>query len=469
VADHRQAVRLRDRLGKELLARAARRGEADDLDGAIADLKLAETHGAPPDLIASSRLQLAEKVAEELRLTLSAGDPARVLERTNALAKENVSGPTLRRLKEAAENWTQAQTESQKGEFARAREALDRSDRLMAGEAADAIASFRKVLEARQRDAQPRIERLYEALATGNRWGEILSAAESLLGTLPDHPAARQARARAWQQIGAINPAASIPARAPNPPRPTMRATEAEPRSKPGEPPSGIVFLDDAPSQEPQIRFSPVVAPSRSTDGLTGRALLWADAIGGYLLCFSPEIVLGRAGADSEADVPVLGDLSRRHASLLRQGDGYVIRAHHPTYVNGRQVVGVSPLRDRDVIRLGSTVEILFRQPSPVSSTARLEIVSRHRLPVAVDGVLLMAETCLIGPSPQSHVPAPDLETTVVLFRQNSTLWCRVPGSFEVDGRACSSRAALRPGSRVAGEGFSFSLEPLPAPGTSTA
>ncbi len=153
----------------------------------------------------------------------------------------------------------------------------------------------------------------------------------------------------------------------------------------------------------------------------------------------------------------------------MRQGDGYVIRAHHPTYVNGRQVVGLSPLRDKDLIRLGSTVELLFRQPSPVSSTARLEIVSRHRLPLAVDGVLLMAETCLIGPSPQAHIQAPDLETTVVLFRQSGSLWCRVPGTFEVDGRVCTSRAPLQLRSGVAGDGFSFSLEPLPQPGTSTA
>ena len=282
VADHRQAVRLRDQLGKDLLARAGRRGEADDLEGAIADLKLAETHGAPPDLIASSRLQLAEKVAQELRLTLSAGDPARVQQRIEALAKEHVSGPTLRRLQEAAENWTQAQTECQKGEFARAREALDRSERLTAGEASDAIASFRNLLEARQQEAQPKIERLYEALATGNRWGEILAAAENLLDTLPDHPAARQARTRAWQQIGAISPNATIPARTTPAPRPAPRPTEPAPR----QPQPDIVFLEDtvptATCREPNFQEIESASLRRASEGLSGRALLWADAIGGY-------------------------------------------------------------------------------------------------------------------------------------------------------------------------------------------
>ena len=113
------------------------------------------------------------------------------------------------------------------------------------------------------------------------------------------------------------------------------------------------------------------------------------------------------------------------------------------------------------MIRLGSTVELEFRQPSPVSATARLAIVSRHRLPLAVDGVLLMAETCIIGASPQAHVPAPNLTAPVVLYRQGAALWCRSSGNFEVDGRPCAARAPLMLQSSVLGDGFSFSLEAL--------
>jgi hypothetical protein len=172
------------------------------------------------------------------------------------------------------------------------------------------------------------------------------------------------------------------------------------------------------------------------------------------------QVILGRAGPDSPADVPLLGDLSRQHAVLVRDGDGYILRARQPTFINGQRVE-TAPVHDGDVIRLGSTVELEFRQPSPVSATARLAIVSRHRLPLAVDGVLLMAETCIIGSSPQAHVPAPGLAGPVVLYRQGSALWCRAPGGFEVDGRACAARAPLTLQSSVLGDGFSFSLEPL--------
>ena len=68
--------------------------------------------------------------------------------------------------------------------------------------------------------------------------------------------------------------------------------------------------------------------------------------------------VLGRAGPDSPADVPLMGDLSRSHATLTRSGENYVLQAHNPSFINGKPVTDKSVLRDGDVIRLGSTVEL---------------------------------------------------------------------------------------------------------------
>ena len=48
VADHSQAVQFRGRLGLDLIARANRRGAADDLAGAVDDLALAERIGRRP-------------------------------------------------------------------------------------------------------------------------------------------------------------------------------------------------------------------------------------------------------------------------------------------------------------------------------------------------------------------------------------------------------------------------------------
>ena len=319
------------------------------------------------------------------------------------------------------------------------------------------------------------------------------TAAEAVLVSVPEHPAARQARSRAWQQIAAIGPGDRgpvAPARRPwrHRPPPWSGAdapTATRPRLVGPAEAEGIVWLNAAASQEVgsaplapvEMPRPPATRPGRpwhvasrapprplarvETAGPKGRFLLWVDAVGGYLVCLDDRIVLGRAGSDSHADVPLMGDLSRNHATLVRNGEGYLLQAHHASFVNGKPVVDQAVLHDGDVIRLGSTVELEFRQPSPVSATARLSILSRHRLPLAVDGVLLMAETCIVGEALQAHIPAPALKNPVVLYRQAGALWCRAVGAFDVDGRTCASRAPLTLQSSVLGDGFSFSLEPL--------
>ncbi len=212
VADHHHAVQFRSRLALDLIARATRRGGVDDLAGAIEDLNLAERIGAPPDSLAAARLSLADRVAEEVRADLDAGEPVRVLERVEELARHKIGGPALRRTREIAEAWQNGLAEGRRGEFGRAQEQLERADRLAAGSGAiaaqQAVTAAKAELENRQKVAAPKVEALYTALSEG-KWPQILSAAEAVLTSVPEHPAARQARSRAWQQIAAIGPAAA--------------------------------------------------------------------------------------------------------------------------------------------------------------------------------------------------------------------------------------------------------------------
>lgn len=438
-------------------------------------------------------------MADEIRADLDAGEPTRVLQRIEELARHKISGPALRRYREIAEAWHTAVAEARRGEFGHAHEHLDRAERLAGGAGAiaaqNAVVAARHDLETRQKTATPKVEALYTALAEG-KWPQILATAEAVLVAVPEHPAARQARAKAWQQIAAIGPtstaqrptpgartaqAAALLGLNPAPERPaaeSVRPIRGETLSVPpgsprpaGTEADGIVWLNadgDGPASPPGTPPVPArnPAPARplarsEAAGPKGRFLLWVDAVGGYLVCLDDRIVLGRAGPDSPADVPLMGDLSRNHAILIRSGESYMLQAHHPSFVNGKPVADQAVLRDGDVIRLGSTVELEFRQPSPVSATARLVIVSRHRLHLAVDGVLLMAETCIVGGKGPAHIPTPAINDPVVLYRQGNALWCRAPGSFDVDGRTCAARAPLTMQSSVLGDGFSFSLEPL--------
>ena len=329
VADHHHAVVFRGRLALDLVARATRRGSVDDLAGAVEDLDLAARIGAPPDSLAAARLALADRAADEIRADLDSGEPVKALERIEQLAQHKITGPARGGSREIAEAWRNGLAEGRRGEFGRALEQLDRAERLAAGAGAissqQAVATAKLELENRQKVASPKVDGLYVALSAG-KWPEILSAAEAVLVHVPEHPAARQARSRAWQQIAAIGPAVA----AQWPPRggrvaQTGADTGVASFGVPVEPGAaaaeGIVWLNAGTKPDiitpPAKSLGPLAGgstgqlssrpslPSRTgvpprplarveTSSPSGRFLLWVDAVGGYLVCLDDRIILGR-------------------------------------------------------------------------------------------------------------------------------------------------------------------------------
>ena len=95
------------------------------------------------------------------------------------------------------------------------------------------------------------------------------------------------------------------------------------------------------------------------------RFLLWIDAVGGFLVCQGDEVVLGQAAPGNEVDVPILGDISRRHAIIKRRGGEYVIEPLQATFVDGHETCDTTLLSEGDEIRLGERVILKFRKPHP--------------------------------------------------------------------------------------------------------
>jgi hypothetical protein len=191
------------------------------------------------------------------------------------------------------------------------------------------------------------------------------------------------------------------------------------------------------------------------------RFMLWIDSIGGYWVCLGDKITLGQPDARGSADVPILGDLSSRHACIRRDGEGYMVEAWREVRVNGRLVRDVGWLGDNTRMQLGGSVRLLFRRPHPLSASARLEFLSRHRTQPLADAVLLMADTCVLGPNPQSHVVCRDWTHEVILYRRQQELYCRTDGMFKIDGVACRGDSPVTRNSRIEGDGFSFNLEAI--------
>ena len=230
----------------------------------------------------------------------------------------------------------------------------------------------------------------------------MLQLAERVLAVAPQHGEARKARARAWKS--------------------QEPETIAEAR--------GGHSLDSTAKDEN-------VGPPK-------RFLLWIDGVGGYLVCLGSRLTLRPGDRPRAAWTcrcwPTCRDCTPR---LARDGEGYVIEAVRPLQVNGKPVrkAALHARRPGDAGR-GVPVPVPACR-CPVSTTARLDLVSGHRLPLSVDGILLMAETLVIGHGPQAPCAArPTLKQVDRPVPHKDGLGVRLPG--RVQGQRTSRRRIAR-------------------------
>ena len=191
---------------------------------------------------------------------------------------------------------------------------------------------------------------------------------------------------------------------------------------------------------------------------------LWVDGVGAYLLCLGERVTIGGpADPSKQADVSLLANLSRRHATFTRSGEGYVIEPLGQCWVGNRQITEPTPLAGDDTIRLGTSVALKFRLPSVLTATGVLDFLSDHRPVYSVDGVIMMEETCLLGPGSEHHVICPNWPETVVLFRRNEQFWCKSRSPVSVGGKPSPEGGPIRPGDVVSNGGgdIRFRLEEI--------
>jgi hypothetical protein len=415
---HRRAEELRRQAALALGERGERALRRDDPEPAWNDLVTAESLAVTDPALDRLRQALTRLGLAQARALLEAGEPGRVVEVAGVLRDRAVRQPELQPMEEAARDWLKARDLADRGEFALARQVIDRVRRL--APEIGGLERFATDLARRQDDYQRVQLVLHEALDRRD-WREVIRQAEAVLTVAPHHADARKARSKAWKAI-----------------EPETIAVPA-----------------------PVIVAAP--APSMNGDRLPAqpRFLLWIDHVGGFLVCLGNRVTIGQAGAEAGVDVPLLADVSRVHAALTRDPEGYLLEPVRSTLVNGRPVAERVLLRTGDRVTLGPSCQLGFRQPAPVSATARLDLASGHRLPFAVDGVLLMADTLILGPGEQAHVTVPDLPQAVVLYRHKDGLGVRLSGDFTCDGQRHRDRALLGPAATVNSEALTFSVEPL--------
>jgi hypothetical protein len=408
---HKQSFPLLQQMAQGFVERGRRHLERGDAEAAWADLLQAEQVGAAEEAAADLRQKLTRPGIAGVRAHLESGQPARAAEAITLLHERGVRGPELQTLEETAKDWVQALQLADRGEFATAQTLAERLRRTWPEIAA--VQRFQEELEQRRQAFAGVLLKLHQAVSE-RHWRSVVRVADEVLAVAPNHGEARKARTRAWQAI--------------------------EPPTVPGQCP-----------EKP-------AAPAAVTNQQAGRFLLWVDGVGGYLVCLEPRVTVGQATPEATVDIPLFADVSRHHATLTRDTEGYLLEAVRGVSVNGMPTEKAL-LQSGDRLTLGASCQLQFRQPVPVSATARIDLASSHRLPQAVEAVILMADTLVLAAGSQAHVTVPDLRQPVVLYRQKGGLWIRHAGPFTVDGQKCAERGQLGPNARVVGEEFSLAVE----------
>ncbi len=190
------------------------------------------------------------------------------------------------------------------------------------------------------------------------------------------------------------------------------------------------------------------------------RFLVWIDAVGGYLVCLNDQLLLGQARPNSQVDIPLVADVSSRHARIKREGEegDYVIEPLAEVTVQNKEIQSPTLLHHGDMISLGSA-QLRFTKPHPLSSSARLDLLGSSRTSPFADAVLLMSDTLIIGNNLANHVVYHGENHQVVLYRQDGQLLCRSDQQVNLDGVSGQTNGELFYGSQVKSDHISFSLE----------
>ena len=417
VRGHKRSFELQQQIIKGFIERAERNLRSDAVVAAWEDVRHAELLAPHDPVLEKFRQRLLSLGRAEVRAALEAGRPGRAAEAVARLRDRGARSAEVQPLEDAARTWLLARESADAGEFSVALQNVDRIRRVMPPPNAG-IDDFRAQLLDRQEAYQRAILSLHEAVQE-RRWREAVQLAEQVLKVAPQCAEARKARTTAWK---AVEPETTLPG-------------------------------------ENRLSTAEIEVPAEDPRGAPRRLFLWIDGVGGYLICLTNRVTLGQATGDAPVDVPLLADVSRMHATVSRDPEGYLIEAARPVLINGQPQTRAT-LHAGDRVTLGASCQFMFHKPVPVSSSARLEMVSGHQLPLSVSAVLLMADSLVLGPGMQVHVPVPDRKESLVLYRHKDGLGIRCPGDFSIDGKRCKDKGVLGIQAAAQGPDFALAIEP---------
>jgi len=442
VRDFLPAKRLSAEVASRFVERAEQRLEQGDSVAGWSDLQQATQLGGCEEQIAQLREHQTRRGFDQVRHLLEVGETSMAKQQITRLEKHRLGGDERRAWKLIVHHITQAKEHAQQGNVTPAIELLEQVNSLLP----EGNKSLQEQLHSRIAKLQEQATKL-RTLSTKLHqevaeqvWTQALSTAEAMLELAPEHQAARRARRQAWKAVG-------------------MDATKLHAGPVARKSPRRQRRSDQPVSASTHAWTSSVDVDTMTIKKESGkRVVAWIDGVGAYLLCLGDEVLLGQPSTDG-ADIPLLADLSRRHASLRREGEAYVLTPIHKVSVDGQPLAGPMVLTPGAIIELGDSVRMKFDRPHALSATAILSIESHHKTEPAVDGIVLMAESCIVGPQSHSHICCRKWKDDLLVFRRGDDLHIRTAADVEVDGEACGPEGVIAGNCRVEGETFAMSFE----------
>lgn len=452
----------RDVAGK-MVERARNRFALGDTAAGWNDLQAADRLGGQVEAVNQVRHDYADAAILDVRKYLAAGEPAMALARLEKLHKRGLADDPVRTYVQIAQLMQESGKLAAHGHFAEAAAPIRRAQGIarlqstLTGTPARIMNDIAAYLDAESGRLETKVaecQRLsseMHAALLAESWSTVLVAAEALLAIAPQHAAAAQARRRAWKAAG-------------------MDVTQLYSRQA-ARMPVALQLSGLRPKGGP-LRRSTHASRSSEDDTVTGnehpqRALLWVDEVGGFLVCLDDSIAIGQPSpgdhpaGGAQVALPILADLSRRHALIRRDTGAYVLEPLQRTLVDGREITSPTVLTDNQLIQLGDNVRIRFNKPHALSATAKLTLESHHKTQPSADAMLLMADSCVLGPNRHCHVRCRQWQRDVIVYRQNDQLFCRADEPLSIDGVAAAGNIEVRSGVRIEGEAFSFAWETL--------
>lgn len=424
VQDYRRAKELLARLGVAYAVRGQRRLDTQEHEKAWQDLLLATELNETDPAVVHLREKLTRLGLDDIRDCLTRGNVPRAGMLIDQLRSRHIMHLELAFLEGWTNHWSTAKDLADRGEHAKALQTLEN----LQGELFDDnphLKHFRARLEAQQARLPDLLARLHQSQKSED-WRAVIEAAEQVLALAPQHQEARRFQQQAWKSLEPVTVVERT--------IPTERHNQKQ--------------LKD------YSRFH-----------------IWIDGVGGYLVCLGQSITLGRAEPNASVDVPILADVSRKHATILRDSEGhYVIDAAQPIAVNG-ETVKRSQLKTDDRITLGKedakgnefqgSCQLQFRKPNSISASAGLIIVSGHPIATGADEVLLMSESLILGPSQNAHVQIPNAKEQMILANTKEGLRIKCEGKLRVNHEAFEKKALLQGESLIQVGPVTFAIEPV--------